>query len=392
MIGEQAMRGSCRLRCLATIVFLVDNSRCLTMAADVGAGSEETNATADVSRLQRIYRWSLRGSEWGAPCGLDMLQEYLGHIRAPLDPMGTGTKPFPAEMEEVLLVEEGPVEEETMVDAAQVASEDEGAEASLPAVQAEEPIVEEEVPWSKAASFTLTLDCDIATFGDVDAFKQTVINDVSKAASVATRFLKVVRIRAGSVLVDMLLSSAAGDRASILAGLMAQLESPESMLMQGEATCKAAGLNVHQDKEESEAMLSEQGEERAEADADQGADRTCESAVRAQQHMRKSNVPGEEDEEEEERAEPEGSRGAGSNGGEDVDGVARGRKAGEKAVEEEEAEEVLEFSLKQCIFSLSLLGAPGLGKNNLGHLSCVCLYTGYLTLAPSSTVCVGGRE
>ena len=32
--------------------------------------------------------------------------------------------------------------------------------------------------------------------------------------------------------------------------------------------------------------------------------------------------------------------------------------------EEQEAEEVLEFSLKQCIFSVSLLAALGLGKRN----------------------------
>jgi hypothetical protein len=103
------------------------------------------------------------------------------------------------------------------------------------------PIAAEEAAasaWDEAVPFTLTLDVDFNSIGDKEAFKRDVINDVATAANIDAKYVKVKALRAGSVMVDMLIAKEAGDAQNIVRDLEEQLKSPISLLMQGKVTSK----------------------------------------------------------------------------------------------------------------------------------------------------------
>jgi len=72
-----------------------------------------------------------------------------------------------------------------------------------------------------------------------EAFKKDVIIHVATAAKIDAKFVRVTELRAGSVLVDMLIAKETGDAQEILPGLEQQLKSPNSLLMQGKVTSEA---------------------------------------------------------------------------------------------------------------------------------------------------------
>jgi hypothetical protein len=92
--------------------------------------------------------------------------------------------------------------------------------------------------WDEAVPFTLTLDVDFNSIGDKEAFKRDVIEDVATAANIDAKHVKVKALRAGSVMVDMLIAKEAGDAQNIVRDLEEQLKSPNSLLMQGKVTSK----------------------------------------------------------------------------------------------------------------------------------------------------------
>ncbi len=92
--------------------------------------------------------------------------------------------------------------------------------------------------WLGAMPFTLTLDVDLKSVGDKEAFKRGVIGDVATAAKIDAKHVKVTALRAGSVIVDMLIAKEAGDAQKIVRDLEEQLKSPNSLLMQGKLTSK----------------------------------------------------------------------------------------------------------------------------------------------------------
>jgi hypothetical protein len=87
--------------------------------------------------------------------------------------------------------------------------------------------------------FTLTLDVDLKSIGDTEAFKRHVIKDVANAAKIDAKHVKVTALRAGSVMVDMLIAKEAGDVQEIMRDLKEQLKFPNSLLMQGKVTFTA---------------------------------------------------------------------------------------------------------------------------------------------------------
>jgi hypothetical protein len=93
--------------------------------------------------------------------------------------------------------------------------------------------------WDEAVPFTLALDMDLSSLGNKEAFKRDVIKDVASAAKIDAKHVKVTALRAGSVIVDMLIAKEAGDAKEIVRNLEEQLTSPNSLLMQGKLTRKA---------------------------------------------------------------------------------------------------------------------------------------------------------
>ena len=92
--------------------------------------------------------------------------------------------------------------------------------------------------WDEAVPFALTLDVDLKSIGDSEAFKRDVVQDVATAAKIDAKHVKVMAMRAGSVIVDMLIAKEAGDAQKIVQDLEEQLKSPDSLLMQGKLTSK----------------------------------------------------------------------------------------------------------------------------------------------------------
>ncbi len=90
--------------------------------------------------------------------------------------------------------------------------------------------------WDDAVLFTLTLDVDFKSIGDSEAFKRDVVLDVATAAKINSKHVKVTALRAGSVIVDMLIAKEAGDTLKIVQDLEEQVHSPNSLLMQGKLT------------------------------------------------------------------------------------------------------------------------------------------------------------
>ena len=99
------------------------------------------------------------------------------------------------------------------------------------------------VSWHDAVLLTLTLDVDFNLIGDHEAFKQDVIKDVATAANVHAKYMKIAALRAGSVIVDMLIASEAGEPTKIVQGLLEQLKTPDSLLLRGKFTSKTKSLN-----------------------------------------------------------------------------------------------------------------------------------------------------
>jgi hypothetical protein len=93
--------------------------------------------------------------------------------------------------------------------------------------------------WDEAVPFTLTLDADLKSIGDEEAFKRDVIQDVATAATIDAKHVRVKGLRAGSVLVDMLIAKEAGDAQEIVRDLEEQVKWPNSLLMRGKVTSKA---------------------------------------------------------------------------------------------------------------------------------------------------------
>ena len=84
----------------------------------------------------------------------------------------------------------------------------------------------------EAVPFKITLDMDFNSIKDTEAFKKDVQKDVATAAKVDEKHVRVIGLRAGSVLVDMLIASEAGDAQEIVRDLEEQIKSPNSLLMQ----------------------------------------------------------------------------------------------------------------------------------------------------------------
>jgi hypothetical protein len=100
--------------------------------------------------------------------------------------------------------------------------------------------------WDEAVPFTLTLDVDMNSIGDSEAFKRDVIQDVATAAKIDAKHVKVTALRAGSVIVDMLIAKEAGDAQKAVRDLEEQLESTNSLLKHGKVTSKAVALEAAQ--------------------------------------------------------------------------------------------------------------------------------------------------
>jgi hypothetical protein len=97
--------------------------------------------------------------------------------------------------------------------------------------------------WDEAVPFKLTLDVDFKSVRDSEVIRETlkkdVITDVATASKIDAKYVRVTGLRAGSVLVDMLIAKEAGDAQEIVRDLEEQLKSPNSLLMQGKVTSKA---------------------------------------------------------------------------------------------------------------------------------------------------------
>ena len=101
---------------------------------------------------------------------------------------------------------------------------------STPSIPQDESTSGEE--WDDAVPFTITLDMDFNCIGDKEEFKRDVINDVAAAGKIDAKHVKVTALRAGSVIVDMLIAkAAAGDVYNTLQDLEKQLMSPNSLFM-----------------------------------------------------------------------------------------------------------------------------------------------------------------
>ena len=74
------------------------------------------------------------------------------------------------------------------------------------------------------------------------AFKHDIIQDVAAAANLDPKYLSIAVLRAGSVIIDMLIAPEAGEPNGILQGLVAQSKIPGSALMQGKLTSKTTTL------------------------------------------------------------------------------------------------------------------------------------------------------
>jgi hypothetical protein len=103
------------------------------------------------------------------------------------------------------------------------------------------------VSWHEAVLLTLTLDVDFNLIGDHETFKQDVIKDVATAANVHAKYMTIAALRAGSVIVDMLIASEAGHPTKIVQGLVEQFMTPDSPLMRGKFTSKTKSLNASPD-------------------------------------------------------------------------------------------------------------------------------------------------
>ena len=96
--------------------------------------------------------------------------------------------------------------------------------------------------WEDAVPFTLTLDVDFATIGNHEDFKQGVLADVAAAANVDVKYVKIQGLRAGSVIVDLLIAPEVGEPHKVVQDLEQQVNSPGSRLLTGKLTSKTKAL------------------------------------------------------------------------------------------------------------------------------------------------------
>ena len=101
-----------------------------------------------------------------------------------------------------------------------------------------------EPSWKDAVLFTLTLDVDFATIGDYEGLKQGVLWDVADAAKVDVKYIKIQGLRAGSVIVDLLIAPEVGEPHKVLQDLREQASSLGSRLLKGKLTSKTKGLST----------------------------------------------------------------------------------------------------------------------------------------------------
>ena len=99
-----------------------------------------------------------------------------------------------------------------------------------------------ELNWARALPLTLTLDMEFDSITDRESFVGDVVEDVSAAAKIDARFVKVVGMRAGSVIVDMQIAPAAGDLDQIEQHLVEQVIPTGSALRRGKITSKTIKL------------------------------------------------------------------------------------------------------------------------------------------------------
>ena len=94
----------------------------------------------------------------------------------------------------------------------------------------------------RALPLTLTLDMEFDSITDRESFVEDVVEDVSAAANIDSRFVKVIGMRAGSVIVDMQIASEAGDLDQIGQHLVEQVKPTDSALRRGKVTSKTIKL------------------------------------------------------------------------------------------------------------------------------------------------------
>jgi hypothetical protein len=58
-------------------------------------------------------------------------------------------------------------------------------------------LAKEKKEWKRAAPFTLTLDVDLKSIGDKEAFKEEVAKDIANAAGIEVKHVQISALRAG---------------------------------------------------------------------------------------------------------------------------------------------------------------------------------------------------
>jgi hypothetical protein len=96
--------------------------------------------------------------------------------------------------------------------------------------------------WERGVPFILTLDIDFATIGDHEDFKKGILADIAAAAKVDVKYVQIQGLRAGSVIVDLLIAPEVGQPHKVLQDLREQANCPGSRLMTGKLTNKTKGL------------------------------------------------------------------------------------------------------------------------------------------------------
>ena len=140
---------------------------------------------------------------------------------------------FPAKMEIANGVNVADVATNPTPDMSSEAREKHAVKDSLEAVQ---------LNWARALPLTLTLDMEFDSITDRESFAGDVVEDVSAAAQIDARFVKVVGMRAGSVIADMQIAPEAGDLDQIEQHLVEQVKPTDSALRRGKITSKTIKL------------------------------------------------------------------------------------------------------------------------------------------------------
>jgi hypothetical protein len=124
-----------------------------------------------------------------------------------------------------------------------------------------------------ALPLTLTLDMDFDSITDRESFFGDVVKDIAAAAKIDFRFVKVVGMRAGSVIVDLQIPPEAGDLDQIEEHLVGQVKHTDSALRRGKITAKAIKLERtskmanHKQQEESDISMTKEQTKRTQRSA-----------------------------------------------------------------------------------------------------------------------------